>query len=76
MALTNIATVTCKEVGSGDEALVIVDAGSNGVRVCLSLRHGSDTEALLSVADARHVQAALTAAIAAASAARSAEPRV
>lgn len=61
--MTNIATVEFTEQSSGDAGIVILDAGTEGVRLSLSLRANGDTEAVLSPADARHILHALAEAI-------------
>jgi hypothetical protein len=62
--MTNVATIEFTDRDSGDAGLFIVDAGAEGVRICLSLRQDGDTEAVLAVEDARRALGALQEAIA------------
>ena len=64
MALENIATLTCTDIESGDQAAVILRAGTNCVGLAVSLREGADAEVLLSMADAKQVLHAFEAALA------------
>jgi hypothetical protein len=62
--LSNIATLTCTDIDSRDEAVLIVRAGPQAVGLCLSMRHNGDLAVVLSIEDARRARAALDAAIA------------
>jgi hypothetical protein len=53
------ATLSLRDVDSGDEALVIVRYDSKNVALCLSLRSGSDTEVVMTKDDARRVMEVL-----------------
>jgi hypothetical protein len=64
LAFTNIATLEFTDRDSGDTGLFIVRAGRGEVAICLSVRHESDTEAVLAVEDARRALSALQTAIA------------
>ena len=67
--LSSIATLSCTDLDSRGEAVVILRAGPQAVGLCISLRESGDAEVVLSIEDAVRARAALDAAIAHANAA-------
>jgi hypothetical protein len=70
LELSSVATLKCTDVGTGDEALVIVRAGPEAIGIALSLLGDGDVEVMLSLEDARRARAALDLAIERSNAAR------
>ena len=53
--MKEIATISCEDIASSGEALVIIRSGSGTVALCISLREDGDVEVLLGLDDCERV---------------------
>ncbi len=59
-----IVTITLRDRDAGEEAVIVVRGDADQVALGVSLRHGSDAEVVLGLAEAYQLKAALQKAVA------------